>query len=72
MSLVLVVLTVSYWSFSLLWACEHVILEVRVLLGDQLSLGRIGVLRAVGTALYLGADGDQKDLVPGCSAVPVP
>jgi len=48
LSLVLVGLAVSEWSLSLLWASDPMIIRVRALLGDKLSLGVLCVWRIVG------------------------
>lgn len=49
------------------------VLGVRTLLGDQLSLGRTWVQGSgCETAPVLGSDGDRKDPVPGCFAVFAP
>ena len=66
---VLVGLAVSYWSLSLLWPCEPVILGVSALLERPgWNLG----IEGCRIALIPGVDGNQKDPVPICSAVSVP
>jgi hypothetical protein len=72
LSLVLVGLAVSDWSLSLLWACRPVILGVSAFLGRPALSWQNLVQRAVGQPYLQGTDGNWKDLVPGCSAVPVP
>ena len=70
LSVMLVGLAVSHWSLSLPRACAPVILVVRVLLGDYLSLGRFWVWIVVEQPWY--TDGEQKCSDSGSPTVPVP
>ena len=66
LSLVLVRLAVSGWNLSLLWACK----PVSVLLGYQLSSGRICAWKAVEPATWLlGANGSLKTSVLAASLI---